>query len=242
MSKFKKYFLALILSCSVLFSALGVSAERFEGNANENLSPLQIQLIRNAHENVDNYFMPDSWFIDKTDRNFSDTVLIYFVDGYELNLEDFSSINYKEIKPAPEYDEEYSENSFSMSFNSFDDLYNSYNALSEISVIDNIDGLWSFNEPHYAPTSADLEEYGTVEVSQEYKNHVFGKFGVTNDGDIDEDDEITINDVVSYFRFFANPQTKLGTIKFYQADIYQDGKVDVIDAVVCVNKILGIEE
>jgi hypothetical protein len=230
----------------------------FEGNANKNLSPLQIELIRKAHENPSNYFMPDSWFVDKTQYSFSDTLLIYFIDGYELNLEDFSDINYKELKPAPEYDEEYKENSFAMTFNSFDDLYNSYDALSEISVIDTVYGGLSYPEPYYQPHLGDIAKYLTAEEIQENAEliceilhltqaYLFEFCGIavlsTLPGDIDCNGKVQLNDIVILSKAVSAEDIDdvLDSQGKANADVFADGIIDSADLSVFASAMVNSE-
>jgi hypothetical protein len=96
------------------------------------------------------------------------------------------------------------------------------------------------------PTKEQLEKYLTYDQIKENIDEIRGWLINLEEpyelGDMDNDASVTINDIVYYFRLFANPQTKLTSLQFYQADIYQDGKINVVDAVVCVNKVIGKEE
>jgi hypothetical protein len=238
----------MVLVCSVLVSNLSISAETSEPDRfydMDDLSPLQIHFMREAYEYKLNYFLSDRWFAENVPRIFYRDTALSFVEGYEFNPDDFSEINFEEFKPASEYGYTFEnvEDYYIMVFETFDDLYYTIPVLKNMPMIENVDTfIYSLGDERlYPPNRGDAEKYGTIEVTQEIADRMVKNHKLKNDGDLDNDYKITINDVVRYFRIIHNPQIDLDPVQFYIADIYQDGKINVVDAVVCVNKVIGKE-
>jgi hypothetical protein len=211
------------------------------GNANDNLIGRQVELIREAHEIPDNEFMPDKWFVEKTDYNFSDCLLVYFVDGYELNPNDFRERNITEIKRAPEFDEEYGEGAYFVTFErphdaTFESKYFSSNHPDKVKrVVD----FTSFPDKEYKPTAEDIKKYGTIGLSAEEVAELWAKFGITPSenlsttlsGDLDNNGKIQLNDVVILSQAISaeNIDDVLDSQGKANADVFADGIIDSAD-------------
>jgi hypothetical protein len=240
----KNRILAGLIGLGMLIST-GLSASAYEKNGIE-YSEEKMEAF--AQEVYSPYydFLPKEWVIENYSNigiGFETTVLVYAVDGYTLNESDFSGLNLMELAIFP--DDPNVLNDATLEFYSFEDAWNSIPVLKSNPNISYVDVSLSLPDGREMPkvevTLETLSDIMTAEQIAEHADEIAEVFDIPQ-GDMDGDTETTINDVVSYFRLFANPQTKLTSLQFYQADIFQDGKVNVIDAVVCVNKILGIEE
>jgi hypothetical protein len=217
------------------------------GNANENLSREQIALIRNAHETPDNAFMPDKWFVERTGYSFSDSILVYFVDGYELDPMDFYDGSIPEFKRVPEFDEQYGEGAYMLTYRSYSSLVDDVNFLEPLypDKIARVVDLTSFPDKEYKPTGDDIKKYGTIGLSAEEVAELWETFGITPDpglyGDADNDGKIQLNDIVILSRAVASenldnvltPQGKAN------ADVYADGKIDSTDISVFANALVN---
>jgi hypothetical protein len=167
MKKLVKTLATAIMTLALTATSVTAIAETTETDSpyyfgTDNLSPLQIQLIREEYEYYRNYFMPDSWFIYNTAHGFYKTLSVRFVDEYELNLDDFSDINFVEFISTP--NSKYP-NSYEISFNSFDDLYYARLILLEMPVFEYVGGFMYAEEMLYPAFQSDIKKYGIIEYS-----------------------------------------------------------------------------
>jgi hypothetical protein len=184
-------------------------------------------------------FMPLEWFKNEyvTNRqsfDFFKYVGISMKAGYEFNPEDYPELNILSVETD-------NDGYVYAIFSSFDEAYYALPIIEADEKVYSARLNFQHTELGVLLDLKDYEEYLTYDdivanidkiLANETMLDRFGK------GDFDGDTITSVNDTVMYLKAIQNPQIDLTSVEFYRADIHQDGKVDVVDLVVCVNKIL----
>jgi hypothetical protein len=240
MKKLFKTLATAIITLALTATAFTAFAETAETTTTpKTYDKYELACIRSFKENEFNKYFPDEYFGDHYGKYFDEGFEIEWelgimpAEGYEFNLDDFSDLGVTSVIEPDQWTEPAG-------------LYRlfceNYSKSMQIAEILNQDAYSDKVEQVYAGMSRVILIEGSIlptrEEMKKYEPYLQETYGITW-GDMDEDDTVTINDIVRYFRLFSNPQTKLEPIQFYQADLYQDGKVNVLDVLLCIDKVIG---
>jgi hypothetical protein len=248
MKKLKTFLLALIIAItSVMCVNISAQTEEIypETYIDENYTELKGGIIRELIEESFNAFMPDIWFFERGHVYFEKYLAIQFVDGYEYNSNDFEGLGIIEVTDDfGLYIDRYSKSIQNDNVKCV--VFDSYDSIQEnITTIENNDnivgilgggGIVALMVESF-PIEEDIAEYLTPAEIQENAEIIEKELAITVNGDLDGDYETTMTDTVLYLKQIAT-QKPLNSVEFYRADMHQDGKVDVVDLVTCVYKIL----
>jgi hypothetical protein len=216
----------------------------------EEFSESDIITIRNSFEYEHNAYMPDEWFTDRSQgiKSFARRFKVPKEYAEELGeLRDENGRAYVYIEDYEYIDDEgyitgkiNAPNSYRLN------LKAEYLLSLDKGIILNDTYGYGGDDLGIFPTIEEIGEYLTpaevaenADIIQEHLGESFNSWMML--GNMDNDDSLTVNDIVYYSRQLVT-QKPLNSVEFYQADIYQDYKIDVLDIVTCVHKIFDNEQ